>query len=97
LGAILEKFGGADISLEMITNRGVKVYPNGRPETFCTDHWRCRFISSKKIASGERTPILYTDIIDLLKKLESSGLGFIKLENLYEFNGKRGYSLAQGQ
>ena len=28
----------------MITNRGVKVYPDGMPETFCTDHWRCRFV-----------------------------------------------------
>jgi len=29
--------------LSMITNRGIKVYPDGFPETFCTDHWRCRF------------------------------------------------------
>jgi hypothetical protein len=30
--------------LAMITNRGVKVWPGGFPETFCTDHWRCRFV-----------------------------------------------------
>lgn len=30
------------MKLKMITNRGVKVWPNGFPETFCTDHWRCR-------------------------------------------------------
>ena len=27
----------------MITNRGIKVWPEGFEETFCTDHWRCRF------------------------------------------------------
>ena len=29
--------------LTMITNRGIKVWPNGFEETYCTDHWRCRF------------------------------------------------------
>lgn len=32
-----------DMQLSMITNRGIKVWPDGFPETFCTDHWRCRF------------------------------------------------------
>ena len=31
------------IKLSMITNRGIKVWPDGFNETFCTDHWRCRF------------------------------------------------------
>ncbi|MEY4931097.1 MAG: hypothetical protein RI909_1821, partial [Bacteroidota bacterium] len=29
--------------LTMITNRGIKVWPDGFSETFCTDHWRCRY------------------------------------------------------
>ena len=29
--------------LLMITNRGIKVWPEGFEETFCTDYWRCRF------------------------------------------------------
>ncbi|PTB92514.1 NADP-dependent isocitrate dehydrogenase, partial [Marivirga lumbricoides] len=33
------------LKLKMITNRGVKVYPGGMKSTFCTDHWRLRFIS----------------------------------------------------
>ncbi|MBL4544633.1 MAG: hypothetical protein JKP95_01840 [Oceanicaulis sp.] len=33
------------MSLKMITNRGVKVWPQGLPETFKTDHWRCRFMA----------------------------------------------------
>lgn len=33
------------LSLQMITNRGVKVYPQGMKETFKTDHWRCRLVA----------------------------------------------------
>jgi isocitrate dehydrogenase len=33
----------------------------------------------------------------LLEKLAAAGVDFIKVENLYEFDGKRGYSLAQGE
>ena len=28
---------------QMMSNRGVKVWPGGHAETFCSDHWRCRF------------------------------------------------------
>jgi hypothetical protein len=27
------------LKLKLVTNRGVKVWPGGFPETFCTDHW----------------------------------------------------------
>ena len=40
----LKKAEGDGLELLMITNRGVKVWPEGLPETFCTDHWRCRFM-----------------------------------------------------
>ncbi|MBL0899703.1 MAG: hypothetical protein IBJ17_13510, partial [Reyranella sp.] len=33
----------------------------------------------------------------LLQRLHDGGLPFIKVENLYDFDGERGYSLAQGQ
>ncbi len=80
-----------DIQLNMITNRGIKVYPDGFPETFCTDHWRCRF----KKSNGE--PITKSDIIRLLSKAENAKIDVIKTENLYAFNGKPAFSLGQGQ
>jgi isocitrate dehydrogenase len=43
LGEQLARVNGDGLTLSMISNRGVKVWPNGMPETFCTDHWRCRF------------------------------------------------------
>jgi isocitrate dehydrogenase len=39
----LQKLNADGMELTLITNRGVKVWPEGFPETFCTDHWRCRF------------------------------------------------------
>ena len=37
------------------------------------------------------------DVVDLLARLEKSGVDFVKTEQLYEFDGKPGYSLGQGQ
>ena len=82
---------GASLTLQLITNRGVKVWPDGLPETFCTDHWRARFQSAEP-GSTHRS-----DLVDLLHRLDEAGLDFIKTEGLYRFDGELGYSLAQGQ
>ncbi|CDM66539.1 NADP-dependent isocitrate dehydrogenase [Pyrinomonas methylaliphatogenes] len=91
LGERLQRINGDGLKLKMITNRGVKVWPDGLPETFCTDHWRCRFISE----SGGT--ITHAQIISLLKRASEAGFDFIKTENLYTFDGERGYSLGQGE
>ena len=77
--------------LKMITNRGVKVWPGGIPETFCTDHWRCRFVPEDDSIVANR------DIVSLLGNLDAAGFDTIKTENLYTFDGRRGYSLGQGE
>lgn len=89
LAAILQEAQLRNIPLKMITNRGVKVWPNGRPETFKSDHWRCRFQSD--------TPVKHGDLLALLIRVHDKGLDFIKTEHLYTFDGVPGYSLGQGQ
>ena len=90
LASKLQKLN-SDIKLNMITNRGVKVWPNGFEETFCTDHWRCRYeVENGHPASKNSIPKLLSDALDY-------ELDIIKTENLYEFDGERGYSLGQGQ
>lgn len=79
------------LELQMITNRGVKVWPSGFTETFCTDHWRCRFVAR------QRESISHADIIELLQALTARDIDVIKTENLCTFNGERGYALGQGQ
>ncbi|MBP3953263.1 NADP-dependent isocitrate dehydrogenase [Bacillus suaedae] len=92
IGHKLEAIAGPEFKLAVITNRGVKVYPNGFPETFTTDHWRCRFQ-----LSTEETSISNSEIISLLGRVNEAGLDIIKTEHLYTFDGERGYSLGQGQ
>ncbi|WP_261176585.1 hypothetical protein [Anaerobacillus sp. CMMVII] len=92
IGEKLEAVAGPEFSLAVITNRGVKVYPGGFPETFTTDHWRCRFQ-----INPEQKSITNEDILKLLSRVQQAGLDFIKIENLYRFNGELGYSLGQGQ
>lgn len=90
LAASLQKLNNG-IELTMITNRGVKVWPNGFDETFCTDHWRCRF----ETPNGADVP--KEAIPQIMTKAIAEEIDIIKSENLYEFDGKRGYSLGQGQ
>ena len=80
-----------DLSLQMITNRGVRVWPNGHPETSCIEQWRCRFMHKKK---GQA--ITQIEIITLMEELEKHGYDMIKSENLYMIDGVAGYSSAQG-
>uniref|UniRef100_A0AA49GQK4 Isocitrate dehydrogenase [NADP] n=1 Tax=Roseihalotalea indica TaxID=2867963 RepID=A0AA49GQK4_9BACT len=91
MGERLTALNGNGLSLRVITNRGVKVYPEGVPETFRSDHWRCRFVA----AEGETAS--HQQIIDLLQRINEAGFDFIKTEQLYNFNGQRAYSLAQGE
>lgn len=86
----LQQFNG-DIALSMITNRGVKVWPEGMTETFCTDHWRCRF------ETDNGSPVPREKIPTLLQAAIGADIDVIKTENLYTFDGERGYSLGQGQ
>ena len=91
LAATVKNVATANTELTMITNRGIKVWPQGFPETFCTDHWRCRF---KPTAGNQMTN---ETIVQLLSNALQQKVEVIKTENLYNFDGKAGYSLGQGQ
>jgi isocitrate dehydrogenase len=90
LGAKVSELSGEGLKLTSIANRGVKVYPGGATETFCSDHWRCRFVSDTEGAA-----VTHRQIADLLSRAAAAGLDFIKTENLCDFDGKPGYSHAQ--
>src|SRR6267143_2076088 len=90
LGDALKKLSDDGVRLTMISDRGVKVWPDGHSETFCSDHWRCRFLST---SAG--STVSHPQIISLLGRVAGSGYDFIKIENLYNFDGERGYSLDQ--
>ncbi|MFZ4813791.1 MAG: NADP-dependent isocitrate dehydrogenase [Phototrophicaceae bacterium] len=92
LGDGVTQASTADLKLGMISNRGLKVYPKGAPEVFCTDHWRCRFLPTQPGAI-----VTQQQIIDLLQSVHNHGFDIIKTEQLYNFDGVAGYSLGQGE
>jgi isocitrate dehydrogenase len=85
LAAKMNKIGTSNLKLSMITNRGIKVWPEGFSQTFCTDHWRCRF----KTAEGNT--INKEEIIALLQQCIQNEIDTIKTENLYQFDGKMAF------
>jgi isocitrate dehydrogenase len=92
LAAAMAKFAGDGLILQMIDNRGVKVWPAGRAETFCTDSFRCRYIS------GENGQLADTPkIMALLGRVAAGGMEIAATVTLRNFDGKAGFTLAQGQ
>lgn len=81
------------LELRLITNRGVKVWPNGLPETFMTDHWRCRF----RPTEGPEGVVDASAVLDVINKVSRAGIEVIKTENLFLFDGQPGFSLGQGE
>lgn len=78
------------LRLRMITNRGVRVWPQGQPETFCIEQWRCRF------TSDDNRTVSQNDVIQIMHAFDRIGIDVFKSEFLYLFDGKPGYSSAEG-
>lgn len=91
LGEKLKAVPGG-LALQIITSRGVKVWPDGMAQTAFGDHGCCRFQVSKDFDGTS-----HQEIINLLQYLTDEGFDVVKTENLYTFGGKLGFTLAQGQ
>ena len=89
LAAAVGKLAGEGLSLQMIDNRGVKVWPAGRPETFCTDSFRCRFVANGTPDMGR--------LLDLARRVSDAGIDIAITQTLRTFNGQPGFTLAQGE
>jgi isocitrate dehydrogenase len=87
-GKKLEQFNGDGLKLFAVSNRGTKVYPDGFHETFCTDHWRARYMGDGSVSHAQITA--------LLDRAGKANLDFIKIENLYTFDGQKGF-VAEGE
>lgn len=91
LAEVLRSCQEEGLELEMISNRGVKVWPQGHDDTFKVDHWRCRFSASNGAVASKH------QIWDTIRRLTDAGIDVIKTENLYNFGEEAGYSRGQGQ
>lgn len=87
---IINPIDAGKMILKTISCKGLKVWPHDDEYMLESDHWCCRFMPDAGV-------IKHGDITKLLEKFASANIDFIKTENLYNFSGKRGYSLAQGE
>ena len=92
LAEALKRVHVVGLTLSNISNRGLKVWPDGIPETFCTDSFRCRYTAGQPgsiVTPGQ--------VIKLLESAAAAGLAVVKTESLRNFDGKPGYTLSQGE
>ncbi|MBX3458055.1 MAG: NADP-dependent isocitrate dehydrogenase [Candidatus Paracaedibacteraceae bacterium] len=83
--------GSANMKLKMISNRGVKVYPNDHgTEPDLTDCFRCRFVSK------DGSDVNDNDIMKLVS-LVNSDYRWMHIEKLNVFDGIAAYSKAHGE
>jgi len=90
LAAKIQACEEGHLKLQMISNRGTKVWPDGRPETFCSDNWRLRF----KSADGH---VKTSEVLALMNRMNDAGLNFTKSVMLNTFDGVEGFTVAQGE
>jgi isocitrate dehydrogenase len=81
---------GTPLELLMVSNRGTQVYPSVGGAPGLVDHYRCRFVARNGATLAER---------DLFQLLERIALAFrwVHVERLREFDGRPGFTQAQGQ
>lgn len=79
------------LELQMISNRGTKVWPGGKEQTFCADNWRLRF----KGQNG--SSVTTSKVIALLDRMNKNDLNFTKTVMLNTFDGVPGFTVAQGE
>lgn len=90
IARMIEKVGDSHLNLQTISSKGLMLWPRSQEFLAESDHWCCRF-------TAKNSQMKYEFIAALLKALAKNKIDFIKVENLYEFDGVRGYSLAQGE
>ncbi len=80
-----------NLALQMISNRGVKVWPNGQPDTFCADNYRLRFMGV------DGSTVKTSQVIALMDRMNKADMNFTKSVMLNMFDGKAGFTKAQGE
>ena len=75
------------LALQLITNRGVEVYPSNFRETLLTDHWRCRFIAGASAAG-----VTLDEALAIPTQLADGGIEVVGTQILQRIDGRPGFS-----
>jgi isocitrate dehydrogenase len=79
------------LGLQLVSCKGLKVWPDVSHEMDVTDRFRARFFPAQ-----EGTEVTHQDVAALLARAAEAGVDFIKVETLFTFDGKPGFSATQG-
>lgn len=90
LGEKLVKLCPATMEMKMISCKGLKVWPGELTRMDVTDRYRCRF-------SAKGDTITHADIAALLTRTAEEGIDFLKIENLFTFDGVPGFVKSAGE
>lgn len=88
LGEKLNDLAAGGLALDGVASRGVKVFPREQVVDVDGEVWCVRFMGDA--VSNEM-------IRNLLANAQQAGLTWLKVENLYHFDGERGYAVFQGE
>lgn len=89
---INEIVSGSEVGLQIISVKGLKVWPEASGAIINTDEYNLRFVPT-----NTEKVITHGNIVKLLQNLNSANIDFVRINNLYLFDDKLGFSLAQGE
>jgi isocitrate dehydrogenase len=92
LAELMKSLSTDNLEIKMISCKGLKVWPDIITEMDVTDRFRCRFMP--KVKDGAVT---HTDIAQLMTLAAEKDVDFLKIETLFTFDGKLGFSSSQGE
>jgi isocitrate dehydrogenase len=92
LGMQVSTLSTDKLALTMLSCKGLKVWPDIVTEMDYTDRFRARFMPKNK-----DTELTHADVADLLSRAAGAGIDFLKIETLWTFDGKAGFSASQGE
>jgi isocitrate dehydrogenase len=89
---VLQSIKDHSLGLQMISVKGLKVWPEAGNLIVNSDEWNLRFVSKL-----DNKNVIASEVIELLKLLDAAKIEFVRSNNLYLFNDSLGFSLAQGE
>ena len=91
LGEQMSALSTDALELKMISCKGLKVWPNIVTEMDVTDRYRVRYMPK------EGHSVTHADVAKLLTMAAEHNIDFLKIETLFTFDGKPGFSASQGE
>ena len=87
--AQVSQFQAGSLKFQMMSYRGMYFEEMSDFAKQTVDYWCCRFIAQNQVEQSE--------IIDLINKVSNANMQISSTYSLYEYDKKRGFTLAQGQ